>query len=72
MEYCRIILFFCKNIGLPTSLEDLGVSSIEREKLLEVAKLACAPGETIHNMPFEVTPEKVLAAILAADNYGGY
>lgn len=72
MEEIDEVLFFCKNIGLPTSLEDLGVSSIEREKLLEVAKLACAPGETIHNMPFEVTPEKVLAAILAADNYGGY
>ncbi|MCX3068393.1 glycerol dehydrogenase [Cetobacterium somerae] len=72
MEEIDEVLFFCKNIGLPTSLEDLGVNSIEREKLLEVAKLACAPGETIHNMPFKVTPEKVLAAILAADNYGGY
>ena len=72
MEEIDEVLFFCKNIGLPTSLEDLGVNSIEREKLLEVAKLACTPGETIHNMPFKVTPEKVLAAILAADNYGGY
>lgn len=72
MEEIDEVLFFCKNIGLPTSLEDLGVNSIERERLLEVAKLACAPGETIHNMPFEVTPEKVVAAILAADNYGGY
>lgn len=72
MDEIDEVLFFCKNIGLPTSLQDLGINSIEREKLLEVAKLACAPGETIHNMPFEVTPEKVLAAILAADNYGGY
>lgn len=72
MEEIDEVLFFCKNIGLPTSLEDLGVNSIEREKLLEVAELACAPGETIHNMPFKVTPEKLLAAILAADNYGGY
>ncbi len=65
------VFCFCKNIGLPTSLEDLGVHSIERERLLEVAKLACAPEETIHNMPFEVTPEKVVAAILAADGYSG-
>ncbi len=72
MEEIDEVLFFCKNIGLPTCLEDLGVNSIERERLLEVAKLSCAPGETIHNMPFEVTPEKVLAAILAADNYGGF
>ncbi|MGL5534747.1 MAG: glycerol dehydrogenase, partial [Cetobacterium sp.] len=65
------VLFFCKNIGLPTSLEELGISSLETDKLFKVAELATAPGETIHNMPFEVTAEKVLAAILAADNYGG-
>ncbi|MCQ9628643.1 iron-containing alcohol dehydrogenase, partial [Cetobacterium somerae] len=33
MEEIDEVLFFCKNIGLPTSLEDLGVNSIEREKL---------------------------------------
>ena len=71
MEEIDEVLFFCKNIGLPTSLEELGVSSLETDKLFKVAELATAPGETIHNMPFEVTAEKVLAAILAADNYGG-
>lgn len=71
MEEIDEVLFFCKNIGLPTSLEELGISSLETDKLFKVAKLATAPGETIHNMPFEVTAEKVLAAILAADNYGG-
>lgn len=29
-----------------------------------------AKGETIHNMPFSVTPESVLAAILTADKLG--
>ncbi|MGL5624135.1 glycerol dehydrogenase, partial [Cetobacterium sp.] len=71
MEEIDEVLFFCKNIGLPTSLEELGISSLETDKLFKVAELATAPGETIHNMPFEVTAEKVLAAILAADNYGG-
>ncbi|MGL4988511.1 MAG: glycerol dehydrogenase [Cetobacterium sp.] len=70
IEEIEEVLVFCKTIGLPTSLEELGIKSIEKEKLLEVAKLASAPGETIHNMPFDITPEKVLAAILAADNYG--
>lgn len=64
------VFIFCQKVGLPTSLADMGVTAEDRDKIFEVAKLACAPGETIHNMPFEVTPEKVFAAILAADNYG--
>ncbi|MGL6114379.1 glycerol dehydrogenase [Cetobacterium sp. SF1] len=72
MEEIDDVMFFCKNIGLPTSLEDMGVTDISKEKLMAVAELACAPGETIHNMPFEITPEKVYGALLAADNYGSY
>lgn len=72
LEEIDEVLFFCKNVGLPTSLEDMGVTTIDHNKIMEVAKISCALGETIHNMPFEVTPEKVFAAILAADNYGSY
>ena len=72
MEEIDDVMFFCKNIGLPTSLEDMGVTDISKEQLMAVAELACAPGETIHNMPFEITPEKVYGALLAADNYGSY
>ena len=42
------------------------------EKLMAVATAACAEGDTLHNMPFEVTPEKVCAALKAADAYGRY
>ena len=42
------------------------------EQLMEVAKTACAETDTLHNMPFEVTPETVFAAIKAADAYGRY
>lgn len=37
---------------------------------MEVAKLACADSDTLHNMPFEVTPDSVYAAILTADALG--
>lgn len=37
---------------------------------MEVAKLSCREGETIYNMPFEVTPEDVYSAILTADALG--
>ena len=39
---------------------------------MAVAEASCVPTDTIHNMPFEVTPESVAAAILAADRYGRY
>ena len=61
---------FCRSVGLPTCLRDLGVEKIDHEKLRVVAKAACAVGETIHNMPFEVKPEDVYAAILTADQLG--
>lgn len=64
------VLDFCMRVGLPTNLEDMGVKEINEDKIMEVARLACAEGETIHNMPFMVTPEKVKAAILTADNIG--
>ena len=40
------------------------------EKLMDVAKASCADDETIYNMPFEVTPEKVYNAIVVADKFG--
>ncbi|MDV7103743.1 glycerol dehydrogenase [Vibrio sp. TH_r3] len=64
------VLNFCHSVGLPTCLADMGVKQIDKDKLYEVAKLATAEGETIHNMPFIVTAESVLAAILTADKIG--
>ncbi len=37
-----------------------------------VAEAACAPDDTMCNMPFEVTPEMVANAILGADALGRY
>lgn len=70
-DRCEIdeVLDFCHEVGLPTTLNELGVKEINREELMKVAEAACAEGETIYNMPFEITKEKVLAAILAADSY---
>ena len=39
---------------------------------MAVAETVCAPGDTVGNMPFEVTPEDVYAAILAANEIGEY
>ncbi|GAU07802.1 hypothetical protein DPF_0501 [Desulfoplanes formicivorans] len=37
---------------------------------MQVADLACAEGETIHNEPFTVTPEKVFYALKTMDAIG--
>ena len=64
------VLDFCVEVGLPVTFAQLGVEDASYERVLEVARLACAENDTLHNMPFEVTPEKVAAAMLAADAYG--
>lgn len=62
---------FCRSVGLPVCLADIGVKDAAPEKIRAVAEAACAPGETMGNMPFPVAPDDVYAAILAADNLSG-
>lgn len=64
------VLDFCVEVGLPVTFAQLGVEDASWERVLEVARLACAPTDTLGNMSFEVTPEKVASAMLAADAYG--
>ena len=59
-------------LGLPVTLKELGIKEVTEEKLMAVAEAACAESDTLHNMPFEVTPQTVCAAIRAADAYGRY
>lgn len=72
MEEISEVVEFCLDVGLPVCLADLGVTQIDETKLREVAELAADPNEMIHNMPFEVDADKVLAAILAANRIGIY
>lgn len=64
------VLHFCKSVGLPVTLKEIGVEQITPEKIRQVAEATCAPGETIHNQPFSVSTNTVYAAILAADAIG--
>lgn len=61
---------FCEDVGLPVTLADIGLADVSDSDLLEAAKASCMPGETMHNEPYEVTPETVLAAMRAADAVG--
>lgn len=51
------VIHFCREVGLPVTLAEISISEITEEKIMNVAKVACAAGETIHNEPFAVTPE---------------
>ncbi|MDL2236220.1 glycerol dehydrogenase [Christensenellaceae bacterium OttesenSCG-928-K19] len=64
------VLDFCDSIGLPTTLEALGIKEVTPEKLLPVGEAACAPEDTMRNMPFTVTPEDVVSALIVADKLG--
>jgi glycerol dehydrogenase len=69
-EEFNTVLAYCKSVGLPTCLAQLGVREATMEKIARVAHAATADGETIHNMPFAVTAQMVASAILAADRLG--
>jgi len=61
---------FCLDIGLPVTLAEIGLEGISDDRLMQVAEAACAPGETIHHEPHEVSPETVYWALKAADAEG--
>lgn len=64
------VLDFCIEVGLPVCLSDIGVENISEEVLMQVANKACIPEESIHSMPFPVTPQAVAASIVVADRLG--
>ncbi len=64
------VLAFCRQIGLPTCLVALGLQDVSDAELQKAAAASCAAGETMHNMPFAVTPQAVFAALKVADKLG--
>ena len=64
------VYYFCSNVGLPTTLGDIGLRGVSDEDLYKVAKRACRRGETIHKEPLEINPDKVFAAIKLAHRTG--
>ena len=59
------LLKFYQEIGLPTSLTDLGLSQITIAELEQIAAIACQPNSDIHRLPFSISPSQVLAAMVS-------
>jgi hypothetical protein len=57
-------------ILLPIALAEIGLTDLTKEDVRKIAVRATADGETIHNEPFEVEPDLVADAIMAADAMG--
>lgn len=56
---------FYYDVGLPTRLSDIGITNLDRDYLRVVSEIATAENEYMHNMPFEVTAEMVVDALLS-------
>lgn len=70
MEECAGVFRFCENVGLPTTLADIGLGDAGRQKLMIAAEKTCAAGQPVHHEAGVMTPERVFNALLAADALG--
>lgn len=59
---------FCLEVGLPITLGEIGTYTDKQIKT--IAKNACIPGETVHNLAGDVQPCEMYDAILLADALG--
>ncbi len=59
------LLKFYAEIGLPKSLADLGLSHITLAELQQAAEVTCQPNSDIHRLPFSVSPEQLMAAMVS-------
>jgi glycerol dehydrogenase len=66
-EELRTVIGFAREVGLPTTLSQLGLDAPDEGVLLRIAERSLAEGETAHNEPFEVSPAMLVDAIVAAD-----
>ena len=59
------LLQFYSEIGLPKTLEDLGLANISLVQLRQVTAIATKPESDIHRLPFTVSPEQLAAAMVS-------
>ena len=59
------LLPFYRAAGLPQTLTDLGLGEMTLSQLQQAAVFACREGSDIHHLPFTVTPEAVMAAMVS-------
>jgi len=64
------VISFCSTVGLPVSLEQLGVKDTSRANLMKAAEIACHPDQFMKSLSFEVTPDLVVDSVIGANALG--
>lgn len=67
VEEIEEVISIIQTACLPMSLKQLGLKEFKEQQWREVAKRACAEGETMHNLPRKVTEHEVYDAMVAAN-----
>ncbi|NJL49189.1 MAG: iron-containing alcohol dehydrogenase family protein [Leptolyngbyaceae cyanobacterium SM2_5_2] len=59
------LIQFYRATGLPKSLADLGLANATLADLQRAAEFACREGSDIHHLPFTVSPDALMAAMVS-------
>lgn len=69
-EELEEVLRFNTGLGLPVTLDQIGLGEAEDSRLLAAAREACSPANPMGNMPIPVAPGDVVLALREADRLG--
>ncbi len=69
-EELNEVYTFCRTVGLPVTLAEVGICVENTGGLMQVARKSAETGSSIHHEGPEITPEKVYEALIKADNFG--
>ena len=64
------VIGFCNSVGLPISLEQMGVKDTSPTHLIKAAEVAFGKGSFMKNLSFEATPQLVMDSIIVANALG--
>jgi glycerol dehydrogenase len=64
------VMGFCSAVGLPITLEQLGIRDTSPTNLMKAAEVSLGKGSFMHNLSFEVTPQLVVGSIIGANALG--
>ncbi len=62
----RQLFSFFRQLQLPVSLEELGLAGASLQELQEVCRFACRDGSDLHHLPFAVSPDDLLSALVSS------
>ncbi|MHC5226782.1 glycerol dehydrogenase [Enterococcus sp. LJL99] len=60
---------FYQGLGLPTTLEEIGLAEVSDVTLLEIGNQALAKGDSLQQMPMTLSAEDIVAAMKTLDQY---